>query len=101
MGLLDLILGRKPKWQEAIESGASLIDVRSPAEYKSGHVKGSKNIPVDKISASISKINKDKPVIVYCASGMRSGMAKGILKSNGFEAYNAGTWTKVNNFISK
>jgi phage shock protein E len=59
-------------------------------------VKGSKNIPLDKISGKIEAIKKwNKPVITCCASGMRSGSTVGILKNNGVEAYNAGPWQKA------
>jgi rhodanese-related sulfurtransferase len=43
----------------------------------------------------MSKLNKNKPVITCCASGMRSGSAKGLLKSKGFDAYNGGSWTSL------
>jgi rhodanese-related sulfurtransferase len=70
--------------------GATIIDVRSKAEYASGHIKGSINIPLDTLQKNLSKINKNKPVITCCASGMRSASAKGILQNNGFEVYNGG-----------
>ena len=79
-----------------MSDGAIIVDVRSPGEYAGGHVKGSKNIPLDKISEKIETIKKwNKPVITCCASGMRSGSAASILKKNGVEAYNAGPWQKA------
>lgn len=78
---------------ELIAGGATIVDVRSAAEYTSGHVKGSMNIPLDRIHSQLSKLDKNKPVITCCASGMRSGAAKSILKSNGFtQVYNGGSW---------
>ena len=48
-----------------------------------------------------TKIKKDKPVIVCCASGMRSGAAKGVLQSNGFtQVYNAGSWHKLTKYVN-
>jgi len=48
------------------------------------------------ITSQLSKINKDKPVITCCASGMRSASAKSILKSNGFsEVHNGGGWSSL------
>ncbi|MDW7692212.1 rhodanese-like domain-containing protein [Flammeovirgaceae bacterium SG7u.111] len=84
---------------EVISQGAVIIDVRTPGEYKSGHVKGSVNIPLDKVSANIDKIKKyNKPIITCCASGMRSGSAASILRKNGLEeVYNGGSWGRVNN----
>jgi rhodanese-related sulfurtransferase len=75
--------------------GATIIDVRSKAEYTSGHIKGSINIPLDTLQKNLSKINKNKPVITCCASGMRSASAKGILQNNGFEVYNGGGWSSL------
>lgn len=79
--------------QKALElqkSGASIIDVRQPSEYSSGHIKGAVNIPLDHISRITKKINKDTNVIVYCLSGARSGSACRQLKSMGY--------TKVHDF---
>lgn len=79
-----------------VKNGAQIIDVRSPGEYTAGHIKGSKNIPLNQINSQLSKINKNKPVITCCASGMRSGSAKTILKNNGFnEVYNGGGWNSL------
>ena len=82
MGILSSLFGSKPKIDlgELIAQGAQIIDVRSPAEYQSGHIKKAKNIPLDKLAASLKKISKDKPVITCCASGMRSASAKSILQ---------------------
>jgi rhodanese-related sulfurtransferase len=82
--------------QEKMNEGAVIIDVRSPGEYQGGHAKGSKNIPLDRIGNKMETIKKwNKPVITCCASGMRSGSAATMLKSNGIEAYNAGPWQKA------
>lgn len=82
---LDAATARK-----LIADGARLIDVRSPGEYSSGHIDGARNIPVDRIgSADLGP--KDRPIVVYCASGTRSAIAKRTLKSKGFSAvYNLG-----------
>ncbi len=78
-----------------VKEGAAIIDVRTPAEYKNGHIKGSINIPLQVLDKNMSKLNKNKPVITCCASGMRSGSAKGFLKSKGFDAFNGGSWTSL------
>jgi rhodanese-related sulfurtransferase len=84
-----------------IQSGAQIIDVRSAAEYQSGHIKNSINIPLPDIAASLQKIKKDRPVITCCASGMRSASAKALLKSNGYsEVYNGGGWMNLQQKIS-
>lgn len=81
-----------------MKEGATIVDVRTSGEYASGHIKGSVNIPVDKLSQSLGKLkDKNKPVITCCASGMRSATAKSILQSNGYEkVYNGGAWHRLN-----
>lgn len=79
------------------ERGAIVIDVRTPAEFKGGHIQGSTNVPLGQVRKKVEKIKKlDKPVILCCASGMRSGQATSVLKSHGVEAYNGGGWSSLN-----
>lgn len=98
MGLLSMFgLGDK---SESItnfkEKGAVIIDVRTVGEYKEGHIKGSKNIPLDTIYSKIEEIKKlNKPVIACCRSGMRSAQATSILKQNGIEVLNGGGWESL------
>lgn len=88
-------LGPKTNYAELVKHGAVIVDVRSKGEYANGHIKGSLNIPVDALKNNLSKINdKNQPVITCCASGMRSGVAKNLLKANGYtQVYNAGSWS--------
>lgn len=82
--------------EELLSRGAVIVDVRTEREFKSGHAQGSINIPLDKISKNISRLNKNKPIITCCASGMRSATATRLLKQHGFaEVYNAGSWMNV------
>ena len=75
-----------------IAHGAIVIDVRTPEEYKDGHIEGSLNIPLDEIGKAMSWLIKDVPVVLVCASGSRSAVAEKILKANGFEkVYNGGS----------
>ncbi|MDC0579989.1 rhodanese-like domain-containing protein [Bacteroidia bacterium] len=100
IGFIKKLFGPKVDLSEKIREGAIIVDVRSPGEYAGGHVKGSKNIPLDKIDGKIKTIkNWNKPVITCCASGMRSVSAMRILKGNGIEAYNAGPWQKANRLV--
>jgi rhodanese-related sulfurtransferase len=95
MSLLRKLFGLGPKvnCHELIANGAYLIDVRTPTEFSQGKPKGAKNIPLDKINKEISKIKKlNKPIVLCCASGIRSGQATSMLKRNGVEAYNGGGW---------
>ncbi len=63
-----------------------ILDVRTPGEFKSGHIPKAKNIPVNELSSKINTLSshKDEEVVVYCASGMRSSNASKILTKNGF-----------------
>jgi rhodanese-related sulfurtransferase len=102
MGFLKKLFGFGPSadFKTLVANGAQIIDVRTPQEFKSGHIKGSVNIPLQNLNSQLSKIKKDKPVITCCASGMRSASAKSILKSNGFqEVHNGGGWMSLNNKI--
>ena len=101
IGFLKKIFGEKVNLQELINNGAKIIDVRTKAEFQQGHVRNSLNIPLDKLSGSLKKLDKSKPVITCCASGMRSASARSILKSNGFtEVHNGGSWTSLRKYSS-
>lgn len=72
---------------EAGAKPAVIIDVRTPAEYAAGHIKGSINIPVDRIEEDIHTvpgIGKDSAILLYCRSGARSNRAVSILQKQGF-----------------
>lgn len=70
------------------DGSATLLDVRTPAEYARGHVEGFVNIPVDELREHIDELEKTKPIYVICQSGLRSYIACRILTGNGFDAYN-------------
>lgn len=102
MGLLSMLGfgGKSESVKEYMDKGAVIIDVRTPGEFQGGHIKGSKNIPLDTIGNQIKSIKKlNKPVIACCASGMRSAQATSILKSNGIDAMNGGGWQSLENKI--
>ena len=81
-----------PQVRTLIQQGATLVDVRSPGEYASGHIDGAINIPVDQIRARMSEIPTGKPVVLYCRSGARSSNAASVLRSAGrTDVYNAGS----------
>ncbi len=94
-------LGPKTNYAELVAQGAIIIDVRTTSEFSSGHVKGSKNMPLNSFSNQLNKLkDKNKTYILCCASGMRSGQACSILKSNGYQnVYNAGSWRSLNQKI--
>ncbi len=87
---------------ELIADGAVILDVRTPGEFQSGHVKGSINIPVETLPNQLKKLEqyKNKTIITCCRSGMRSGSAANILKANGFEnVVNGGPWDRVAEYV--
>lgn len=83
--------------KQIVADGAVVIDVRSQGEFRRGNINGSKNIPVDDIGAHVKKIEAmKKPIVLCCASGMRSARAASILKANGVpEVYDAGSWINL------
>lgn len=100
---LKRLFSSKPKVDLAVlaKDGAVILDVRSSSEYTGGHIRGSINIPVNKLPDNLHKLkDKNKPIITCCASGMRSASAKGILKANGFtNVHNGGGWQSLNHKI--
>lgn len=78
--------------EEKIKAGAVVVDVRSPEEFEDEHFPNAINIPVNVIQAQADSIGpKDKPVVLYCASGARSALAARFLKMVGFtDVMNAG-----------
>lgn len=76
--------------RQLVGDGATLLDVRTPGEFRSGHVEGALNIPVQQLAQRISEVPKDAPVVVYCASGARSASAVGQLRKAGYDAHNLG-----------
>ncbi|MEN8810447.1 MAG: rhodanese-like domain-containing protein [Wenyingzhuangia sp.] len=103
--ILNLIgLGAKPDYYELVSNGAIVVDVRTPGEFKSGHIEGSINIPVEGLRKNEGKLKgkQDTPIITCCASGMRSASAKGILKAKGFkEVHNGGAWMNLDRKLYK
>lgn len=91
--------GPKSDYKTLVKQGAEIIDVRTKGEFLSGHIKGSKNIPLNTLSSNLKQLkDKNKVYILCCASGMRSGSAKSILKSYGYkEVYNGGGWQSLQN----
>lgn len=89
-------IGPAVDFKNLVTEGATILDVRTKAEFQSGHIRGSVNIPLNTLPGQLKKLNKSKPIITCCASGMRSAQAKGLLKSSGFsEVHNGGGWANL------
>ncbi len=95
-------MGPSADFANLVQNGAVIIDVRTPGEYASGHIRGSVNIPLDRLQNNLSKLNKEKPIITCCASGMRSASAKSVLQAAGYTAvYNGGGWSGLQRQLHK
>jgi phage shock protein E len=98
--ITKLFKGNKPDFKSLVQNGAVILDVRSNAEFKSGHIKGAFNVPVDEVKTIISELKKkNKPVITCCRSGMRSATAASMLSAAGLEVYNGGPWNSLQGMI--
>lgn len=84
------------KAKDLVKNGARLIDVRTRGEFQGGHLEGAVNIPVQELESRLADAGpKEATYVVYCASGMRSGRAKGILKASGrAEVYDLGAMSR-------
>lgn len=76
------------------DPGTLLVDVRSPWEFEMGHLPGALNIPLEEIPLKAATIRETgKPVLLYCRSGNRSGMALNLLRQSGLpDIYNGGAY---------
>jgi len=99
MGLFSKLFGPKVDMADLIQNRkAHIVDVRTPMEFKQGHIRGSVNIPLNNIATADKKLKGKDPIVLCCASGARSGQAARVLKSKGFEAYNGGSWHSVKRY---
>ena len=80
-----MVTGKVDDVKAAIEAGAYLIDVREASEYAEGHIPGAVNIPIRTLAQSLDQVPTDQPVLVYCASGHRAGMATAALRELGYD----------------
>ena len=98
MQILNQIFGQAGSCVESIGEGTLIVDVRTPGEFNRGNVPGSVNIPLDVIDSHINDLkHKEEPIILCCASGARSGRATRLLRANGIDACNGGSWVTVKN----
>jgi phage shock protein E len=104
MNFIQKLFGWGPKadLNDLIKNkNAHIVDVRTPGEFKGGHIKGSENIPLSNIANAAAKLKGKQPIVLCCASGNRSGQAADILRSKGLtEVYNGGAWRNVNKYKS-
>ena len=83
-------------------SKQTIVDVRTPEEYKGGHVAGSINIPLQQVPARLNEFaDLPQPLVLCCTSGNRSGQAVAYLREQGITCENGGSWRSVNELVNQ
>ncbi|RSK39083.1 rhodanese-like domain-containing protein [Mangrovimonas spongiae] len=97
MGFLSFLFGnRDKKIKTYLDNGAVILDVRTLQEYNNGHIDGSKHIPLNELNNRVDELKTlNKPLIVCCASGVRSTKAAKFLNLNNLDAINGGGWKSL------
>jgi rhodanese-related sulfurtransferase len=90
-------------YKAMLTSGGIIVDVRSEAEFYSGHIENSLNIPLAEITSKLDQFkDKAQPIITCCASGMRSAGAAKILSAKGYtNVVNGGGWSSLEAKLNK
>jgi phage shock protein E len=102
--LLAPALAQEQEILTVLKDGAVLIDVRTPEEFRDGHVERALNIPYDEIHRRIESLRLDKtrPIVLYCRTGRRSGIALGTLREAGYtRIFNAGGLGEMERILAK
>ncbi len=96
MSLLDRLLRRDPDAlprsvradaaRALVDGGATLVDVREPHEWRAGHARAARHVPLARLETETRRLPKDAPVVVMCATGARSRVAAAQLRSSGYRA---------------
>jgi len=73
--------------EQLIAAGAQLVDVRGADEYVAGHIPGARHVPLAELQAEAAGLDREQPLLVYCRSGERSGMAADAFAASGWDAH--------------
>ena len=73
---------------EKVAAGAQLVDVRRNDEWEGARLEGAKHLPLEILTSKIAEIDKDRPIVFYCHTGVRSAMATEAFAAGGYDAYN-------------
>lgn len=88
-----------------LEDGATLLDVRERSEWRSGHAPRARHIPLARLEAEAHRLPKDAPVVVMCATGMRSRGAAARLRAAGYRATSLsgglGAWRSAGGSVAR
>ena len=83
--------------KEALRRESSIVDVRTVHEYDQGRIRGSINIPIERVPSSLDRIRHMKPPVIFCSNGdSRSANAARYVKQQGIkDVYNGGNWERL------
>jgi rhodanese-related sulfurtransferase len=70
------------------EGGVQLVDVREPHEHEAGRIAGSLHIELERLPGEAATLDRERPILFYCRSGSRSGLAADAFAASGFDARN-------------
>jgi len=84
---------------QAVKKGAVIIDVRTKIEYQKQHIPNALNISIQELSKSVTRVPKNKVLVLYCRSGSRSSVATQILSQKGWKVYDVATQSEYNRKI--
>lgn len=71
-----------------MEAGALLVDVRQDYEWETGRIEGAVHIPLEDLPSRVGELGRERPIVLQCRSGSRSGFATQALREAGYEAFN-------------
>lgn len=69
-----------------VSEGATLVDVRTPAEFAEGHLEGAINLPLADLASHVDELRSAKAVVLYCHSGLRAARAAAVLEQAGLKS---------------
>ncbi len=90
---LELVRAPMIKWisfgeaQQMVQQGAGLLDVRTESEYREGAIKGAQSLPLYKVRVLADRLDANKKYIIYCQTGVRSGVAAFLLNQRNIDVY--------------
>jgi rhodanese-related sulfurtransferase len=73
--------------QELVAGGAQVVDVRTANEHGVSHIEGATHIPLERLNEDVGQLDRERPVLVYCRGGNRSGMAAEALRNSGWDVH--------------
>jgi phage shock protein E len=98
-----LMLIAPARARQLLDGGGIVVDVRSEAEFRDGHLPRAINIPLDRLGREVDRRypDKDRVILLHCLSGGRSGIGKGVLKRQGYrQVYNLGSFRRAEQILA-